>query len=426
MVVCAIVLLSPEVRDGVALSRMPAALRAPPELLGWAIAHVPIGPALARLAQAVLVAGAISGLVGFYARASLALVTLSGLYLLGITQLTGTVLHDMHLLWFTALLAASPCGDSLSADAYLAGTASTARAAYVYAWPLMAARILLGAVYFFPGFWKLADAGLPWAMSDNLRNQMYWKWFQWGGFVPPLRVDHAPALLHAGGLVVIAFELSFVVLAVVPRLRVVALVLGLSFHFFTQVFLRIPFVSLWGCYVVLFDAHGVVGRIRHRGRAAPEVVASSPRTPPGALFSLLAASMIAGAVVQGARHATFAWPFACYPTFQFLAGPEMPDLLIEAVDAEGNIRVVPEGRSPGGVRTQRRWGTVWHVAGVTGPRPTPAVLRAYYDDVRAEPRVVEATRGARRLIFSRAYFSVLPEARGLPPTRKVPLGELAL
>src|SRR4051812_9320075 len=60
---CAIILLSPQVQEGVALSAMAPALRLAPEGLAWATEHVPITPVLARIAQLGLVAGAFSGLV---------------------------------------------------------------------------------------------------------------------------------------------------------------------------------------------------------------------------------------------------------------------------------------------------------------------------------------------------------------------------
>ncbi|MEI4884255.1 hypothetical protein, partial [Klebsiella pneumoniae] len=77
-----------------------------------------------------------------------------------------------------------------------------------YGWPLLFARLLLACVYFFPGLHKLATSGFAWALSDNLQHQLWWKWAE-HGVRDPVRVDRVPGLLQAGGLFVLAFELSF-------------------------------------------------------------------------------------------------------------------------------------------------------------------------------------------------------------------------
>ena len=145
-------------------------------------------------------------------------VTVFGLYVFGLSQLSGAVIHDMHLFWFSALLAVSPCGDALSLHRWLRGGGLRGQphaampAALVYGVPLQCARVLLGIVYFFPGFWKLKTSGLAWIFSDNLRNQIYWKWYQLGAEPPALRVDQLPWLLQLAALAVVVFELSFIAL----------------------------------------------------------------------------------------------------------------------------------------------------------------------------------------------------------------------
>src|SRR5262245_42223956 len=115
--VLSVLLLSPEASGAVRHSELSPALRVVPDGLGFAFELLPITEASARAAEVVLWVSAISGLLGLFCRASLLLVTLSGLYVFALAQLSGTVTHDMHLLWFTALLAASPSGDALSIDA---------------------------------------------------------------------------------------------------------------------------------------------------------------------------------------------------------------------------------------------------------------------------------------------------------------------
>jgi hypothetical protein len=171
-----------------------------PEGLGWFVNLVPINPSLARAAQIVTAFSALCALVGVIARPALVVLTLSGFYLFSIAQLTGFVWHDMHLLWFVALLAASPCDDVLAFDA----RRNIDEEGVEYARPLACFRLLLSAIYFFPGLHKLLESGLAWAFSDNLRNQLYYKWAQ-HGVVPSFRVDEYPWLLQLGGVFVLAY-----------------------------------------------------------------------------------------------------------------------------------------------------------------------------------------------------------------------------
>jgi hypothetical protein len=433
-----VILVSPEVQDGVAWSSLPPALRVVPEGLGWLVALVPITPDLARIAQVVLVASAMTGIAGLFSRISLLIVTFAGLYLFAMVQLSGSVTHDMHLFWFTALLAASPSGAALSLDAWIARrrrpSAPAPGPSVACAVPLWGARLLLGAIYFFPGFWKLWSSGLGWIFSDNLRNQMYWKWYQMGGFTPALRVDLSPTSCQAGALAAVLFELSFVLLVLTRRGRVAAAIVGLGFHLVSSVFLRIPFMSLWICYVVLIDWAAISARIERLGGAEPEppengVSRRENGVPRRAVVcACLGLALLAGAVVQGGRNAVQAWPFACYPTFQWMVSAEIPDLLVEAVGDDGRPAALLDGGggAAGGARSQQRWGMVWSITGMYGRDPTEAQLRAYLDLLAVEAPVRDAMEGAAAARFYRAFYSVIPEDRGKPPLRKEMIGEVSL
>ncbi len=409
--VVALLLASNEWRNAVANARFPEALRVAPEGLAWALAIVPITPGVARVAQACFLMGATLALLGAYARVSLVVATLSGLYLFALPQLTGSVLHDMHLLWFAALLAASPCADALSVDAWTArknGHPLPSAPSAAYAWPLVTARVLLGLVYFFPGFWKLASGGWAWIASDNLRNQMYWKWYE-HDWVPAVRIDALPLVCRACALGVVLFELSFLPLAIWKRTRPVAAIGGIAFHVATQALMRIGFVGLWGCYVALVDwrwlaAREDAGEARKLGRAW-----------------WLGVAIVIAVFVQGARGAVQAWPFACYPTFQWLASDEIPDVVMTATYADGTSARVPQ--LP---KSQAAWGTAWALTGARGTRPTDAALRAYWQSASRDPRVEAITHGAREIRFTRGWFSVLPADRGQPPRREDVLGSITL
>src|SRR5262249_16887849 len=150
-------------------------------------------------AQVVMAFCALMAAVGIYARPALGVLTIATFYLFSIAQLGGHVWHDMHLLWFSALLASSPCDDVLAVEAsrppLIEGVA--------YPRPMWVARGLLAAIYFFPGLHKLMRSGMAWALSDNLRNQMYWKWAQYG-VEPSFRLEQPAWLLPLMGISVLA------------------------------------------------------------------------------------------------------------------------------------------------------------------------------------------------------------------------------
>ena len=261
IVVPAMILWTPELRHAAALASVPVGLRVAPEGLGWLLAWLPRNPALAVFVQTLAVFSALCAIAGVRARVALGVLAVTSFYLFSLSQLSGAVWHDMHLLWMAALLAASPCDEALAFDRRGEPPVSASER---YGWPLTLARLQLATVYFFPGLHKLLTSGLGWAYSDNLRNQLWWKWAE-HGIQPGLRVDHVPWLLHAGAFYVLAFELSFPVLALVPRTRPYAAAAGLCFHLLAAYFLRIPFVSLWAMYVVLLDPLFRIGRDRSRG-----------------------------------------------------------------------------------------------------------------------------------------------------------------
>jgi hypothetical protein len=404
------ILWTSEVRRAAAFASPPPALRVAPEGLGWFVRHVPIHPALATAVQAACVFSALAAIVGVRARLALAVLTLTASYLFALGDLSGAVWHDMHLLWLSALLAASPCDDVLAYDArHRRAPAPAAR----YGRPLTFARILLGAVYFFPGVHKLATSGLAWALSDNLRNQLYWKWAE-HGIVPSLRVDHAPLLLHASGLFVLAFELSFPVLALVRPARPWAAAMGVVFHVLTAYLFRISFVSLCAAYVVLVDPCPWIARVRRRLRPAIDAEPAVParRGGGGAWVTVIGAALVLGAVVQGVRGQMRSFPFACDPTFEWIVGTEMPDLRVTAIDAGGEERDVPLGRASSGYRTQRQWGEIFSLAGMWEP-VDPDRLRAWVADAAVrEPAARRALLGASRVRIYRDMISVIPEDRG--------------
>jgi hypothetical protein len=409
------ILISPELRQAPQFASQPEALRFAPEGLGWIAAHLPIRIELAYAAQAVLIASCLAAIAGIASQLAMSSITVSGLYVFGLAQLSGAVIHDMHLFWLSMLLSVSRCGDALKLQRWQPSAAPS----LAYGVPLQLARILLGIVYFFPGFWKLATSGLEWIFSDNLRNQLYWKWYQLGREPPLPRVDHLPHFLQWIALGVVSFELAFIVLIWFPRGRIVAALGGLAFHLGTQWLMGITFLSLVVCYVVLLPWE----RFVRPDALQPTPAARHRLWPPVAV----GAALIVITSIQGARAAVQAWPFGCYPTFDRVVGDTIGDLRIEAVRADGTTVVVPDGPSTfGGPRSPQDWARAWQLAGMYGAAPEASRLRAYWQSLRHKPLAAAAAHDAVQLRFYAATYSVLPERRGQPPIAKQPLGVLPL
>jgi predicted DCC family thiol-disulfide oxidoreductase YuxK len=259
-----LILFSFSVNNVVWFGNLPAELRFPPTGLNFFLAHIPINESVARLASVALVVACLACIVGLFTRTSIIVSLLLSLYVLGLPQLFGKMNHYHHLIWFMAILAVSPCADVLSVDAIFKswkradqGSTEPPAPSQAYALPLRFVWLLMGVIYFSAGFWKVWTGGYQWAWSDNPRNIMYNKWMELSGWVPFFRVDHYPLLYKLSAVGTIVFELSFIVLIFFPVARYLAPLGGLAFHNMTNLFMRISFWYLQGCYVAFVDWRAV-------------------------------------------------------------------------------------------------------------------------------------------------------------------------
>ncbi len=193
VVVPLLILVSPGMRNAESVAGYEPVRWIVPEGLGWFVALFPIAPGVVTAMKLVAAFAAFSAALGLRARLALGILGAGAFYVFSVAQLAGFVWHDMHLLWFTALLAVSPCADVLAVDA----TRPLDTEGREYALPLLGVRLLFGVIYFFPGLHKLLEAGLAWADADNLRALLYWKWAQHGK-IPSFRLDLHPTWLTLG------------------------------------------------------------------------------------------------------------------------------------------------------------------------------------------------------------------------------------
>lgn len=265
-------------------SRMSTDLLSPPYGTGWMIPWFPLDPT--AVGYAVLLAylfGTLAG-IGLYTRFSLVLFTAASFYLLTIPQLFGKVNHYHHLVWFLVILCFSPCARMLSVDALRkAGrsdpTGRPMEPSPRYGVPLRFCWILMGILYFFPGFWKLWEGGMDWIAGDQFRYILYHKWFELGGWTPPFRIDRYPLLYRTGGAFALLFEMGFIVALFRKITRYLWAAMGLCFHQFTNFFMRIGFWNLQVLYVMFVDWNGLFRRLGTAIWEQPLPIRVDPRFP---------------------------------------------------------------------------------------------------------------------------------------------------
>ena len=322
-------------------SGLPADLRVIPPGLSPIVDLVAITPEAATWAIRLLYLFGGMAMLGLWSRTSALLAVLLGLYVLGIPQLYGKINHYHHLIWFGALLAASPCGDALSLDRLVGRWRGrpALRPSRAYALPLRLAWLLIGVIYFFPGFWKVAFSGLDWALSDNLRFKMYASWLNYQGWSPLFRLDQYPLLYRLGALATIAFELFFIFAVLLPGWRRLAVAGGLLFHLATRAFMGIFFWSLVACYVAFVDWHRIGARLAERfsGARQPADVIKTAISR-----SLTSATLAVGGVLLVVNGlcgflVVDSWPFGVYPTFATMARPIVPAVVMRVEGDEGVI-----------------------------------------------------------------------------------------
>lgn len=238
---------------------LPQELIFPPLGSQWLIELVPFDPQILRTIYPIFQLFCFTAIIGWMTRFSAWMVVILGIYILVIPESFGKVNHGHDILWFAMILAASRCGDVLSVDGIIKAfhkadrkDTDPPRPSIQYALPLRFVWLLYGIIYFFPGFWKVWNAGFGWALGDNLKYQMYQLWYE-KSWIPAFRIDLYPWLYKLSGLATLAFELSFIILIFFPSLRMLAVLGGIAFHFLVFTFMKIFFQQLLVCYVVFVD-----------------------------------------------------------------------------------------------------------------------------------------------------------------------------
>ena len=394
---------------------LPTVLQRPPPGLRWLPELLPITPAAVDAVRTVFRVACALAILGLFTRPAVIAALLTGAYLLAVPQLF-KVYADVHILWFAALLAVSPCADALSLDALRMRRSEPPPPSRAYALPLRFVWLLMGAIYFFPGFWKLWVTGLGWVSAENMQHHMFQKWHEFGDWTPALRVDRIPPLLLLGALGTVAFEIGFVALVVSSRLRPLAAAAGLAFHNLTWLFFGISFWFLQLAYVALID-WAVLLR-----RAPPRSDADEHVPWPTVLVGTL---LLAGAVATGTRLLEVLWPVMLYPTFASVEGTTRVQMAVRAVDAAGRERDVDvqklNAALPERFEPTRLYGLADRMISDPDPPRAQRLRALWFVLAPADPTLRDATA----IRFYRETVSVVPAHRHESPLERELVLELS-
>ena len=413
-----IMLLTPATRSEFLVhAGLPDSLLFPPSGLGPLLAAFIPGPETAKLLLTAWVGVTAMAAIGFLARPAVLASAILSLIVMGIPQLHGKVNHGHHLVWFAWLLATSPCGDVLSVDAWLKGRKNAPPRDVRYGLPLRFSWLLLGLVYFFPGLWKLWTGGVDWMFSDHLRHQIWHQWTTHANWTPTIDPTGNDWLLDLGGLGVVVFELSFIALMFSRSTRLLAVALGLAFHFGTQATLNIGFLSLQACYVALVDWPWLLGHlgIRSRRLGIGKSNGPAPRSSFGPTIAV-GVVLLAGNVWYGVRGDNYGWPFACYPKFAYpIREPVRAVIEVDIQTPEGLVQAESFATSRGPLRTSRWIGVVGRVLKLPEGEQRDQALAALA--TLANPDLPPGTV----LRFHRSTYSTRPEDRERPAIQRIPM-----
>jgi hypothetical protein len=203
--------------------------------------------------------------------------------------------------------------------------------------------LLMGIIYFFAGIWKFVIGGFGWATGDTMKYILYAQWFRLD-WMPVFRIDQYPLLCKAAGIGVLTFELAFIFLLFFPRIRKVAAIGGILFHFSVYLFAHINFWTLAICYVAFINFEPLYHLLSKDNQLPSKADLSNRKSETvnrktGTLFVgtlLLSINILCGLALVDS------WPFAVYPTFASVQEKYLQSLTISLVNPDGTTtEIIP-------------------------------------------------------------------------------------
>lgn len=437
-------LCSKDLRDSLWYSSLPAQLLTPPTELKQFLQIIPISPTVDGVAIAIMVVACCGAIIGLRARLCAFVASISAIYVLGVPQMYGKVMHpDAPLIWFALLLSSSRCADVLSLDAVLAARKDATRVrseppvSPAYGVPIRIIWLVFATIYFWPGYWKLHTAGFEWAQAESLKMTLWNQWSSAQASQPlPLRLDEFPALLQMAATGTLIFELGFVIAILFPVTRALLPGLGTLFHTFIYLTMRINLLSLIPCYVIFWDWSRVWKWLKDKLRVDANKLSvnendafitttdshattlNRPSLPVLPAVTGLCLLLILNA--YGAMGKTQAWPFSCMPLFNGIPKSlRVTALSPEIFDSKGNKLQLANER----LRfDDARWLSVWtHALGrnVDRNQRQERMLALWHLYKRED----EQAKSAARVRFYLDLNSVDPALRANNPISRATIAE---
>lgn len=314
-------------------------LRVPFKIWGRFAVRLIGPPALTTAVYGIFLVSASLMLIGLFGRVASAASGAGALYLISPLFLFGKVDHIYHhLIFFCLICALFPSSDALSIDAFLAARrrgelirSAENNRSLAYGRAMQFMWLFIGLAYYFPGLWKLSRGWMRWFSGKTLQDNiaLAGDWISWTP--SSLWFLRHTASIRAASVLVVIFELGFVIAILFPRLRPLAGSAGLAFHTAIYLVLRISFVPLVTCYVIFFDWSAITSRFRRSPAPTKDL---RPAEPPPIALALPVAALTVMAIL-GMFHVVDTWPLSCYPAFDGPTSDSARQLSVQLVDAAG-------------------------------------------------------------------------------------------
>lgn len=248
-------------------------------------------------------------LLGILVRYTMPLLAFVSFFVLLFPQFVGKMNHYHHIWLVLVFLCFSPCADALSVDSLVRRYRGFKLDAHLpqlrYGRPIVYTWLVLGAAYFFPGFWKFAASGWDWALTDNVQLKIITKIWELGT-EPTIPLQNYPLLCKLGGIGTLVLEIGFPFAMIFPPTRALFAIGAISFHEINKYVMQISFASIEWYYVSFINWSKLFKR---PSAFKPALFEHIP------LRSTVVCSIAAGGMYFAGITAIESWPWANYPTF---------------------------------------------------------------------------------------------------------------
>jgi hypothetical protein len=294
--------------------------------IGWLIDIIPVNASIYTVFVWLGVVCCMFIVVGYKTRWFLLINAVCVFYIMATPNFFGKLWHNQLVIWICWFFAFSKCFDALSLDAKLNKTKVVKSADYTF--PIRFVWLQLGIIYFWAGFYKLWDGGFDWALGQSMINQVQLEWLQHYDKIPAIRIDHYPILLKLGGLVVIGFELGYILLVLKPANRWVAAIGGLVMHNAIGYFMYIAFLHLLQAFYFFYiDFTGWFSK----GKENTKTVFDYSKLAFGSGITILSLNFCCG------MFSIDSYPFSAYPKYSAIIPNNIKMIHFEAYLPDGSL-----------------------------------------------------------------------------------------